>query len=182
VGAAFVLDCGKDWVVPYYRDLALMLALDYTPRDFILGFMGKKGEPTSGTRQTSSHLSLCKTNVFSHSSPIATQPPHTSGIGLAIKLRDEEQVFLTSIGEGSSSTGEWHEGVNWAAIHNLPVIFLVENNIYAFWIRKDPQMAVDQDADKAKGIGLLGESYRPINSNRSLPILQDYVELCSRVR
>jgi 2-oxoisovalerate dehydrogenase E1 component alpha subunit len=158
VGAAFALDRGNDWVVPYYRDLALMLALGYSPRDFMLGLMGKKGEPTSGARQMPSHWSLRKANVVSHSSPVGTQTPHASGIALAIKLSGENKVVLTSIGEGSTSQGEWYEGVNWAAIHNLPVIFLVENNVYAISVRQDQQMAVKQVADKAKGMGLPGES------------------------
>lgn len=158
VGAAFALERGKDWVVPYYRDLALMLAFGYSPRDFMLGLMGKKGEPTSGARQMPSHWSLRTANIVSHSSPVATQTPHASGIGLAIKLGGEDKVVLTSIGEGSTSQGEWYEGVNWAAIHNLPVIFLVENNVYAISVRQDQQMAVKQVADKAKGLGLPGES------------------------
>lgn len=158
VGAALALERGKDWVVPYYRDLALMLAFGYSPRDFMLGLMGKKGEPTSGARQMPSHWSLKKSNVVSHSSPVGTQTPHASGIGLAIKLGGEDKVVLTSIGEGSTSQGEWYEGVNWAAIHNLPVIFLVENNVYAISVRQDQQMAVKQVADKAKGLGLPGES------------------------
>jgi 2-oxoisovalerate dehydrogenase E1 component alpha subunit len=119
-----------------------MIAFGYTPRDFMLGLMGKKGEPTSGVRQMPSHWSLRKANVVSHSSPVGTQTPHASGIDLAIKLRGEDRVVLTSIGEGSASQGEWHEGVNWAAIHNLPVVFLVENNVYAISVHQDQQMAV----------------------------------------
>jgi len=84
VGAAFALERGKDWVVPYYRDLALMIAFGYTPLDFMLGLMGKKDEPTSGARQMPSHWSIRKANVVSHSSPVGTQTPHASGIGLAI--------------------------------------------------------------------------------------------------
>lgn len=176
VGAAFALERGKDWVVPYYRDLALMIAFGYTPRDFMLGLMGKKGEPTSGARQMPSHWSIRKANVVSHSSPVGTQTPHASGIGLAIKLRGEDKVVLTSIGEGSTSQGEWYEGVNWAAIHKLPVIFLVENNVYAISVHQDQQMAVNQVADKAKGLGLPGENVDGLDAVKVYEVVSKAVE------
>lgn len=156
VGAAFALERGKDWFVPYYRDLAMLLALGLTPLEFALGLLGKKGEPSSGARQMPSHWSLRRANVVSHSSPVGTQTPHASGIGLAIKMRGDSAVVLTSIGEGSTSQGEWYEGVNWAAIHRLPVIFLVENNVYAISVRQEQQMAVATVAEKASGLGLPG--------------------------
>jgi 2-oxoisovalerate dehydrogenase E1 component alpha subunit len=158
VGAAYALRRGHDWVTPYYRDLALMIALGYTPSDFMLGLMGKSGEPTSGGRQMPSHWSLKKANVVSHSAPVATQAPHAAGIGLAIKMKREDKVVLSTIGEGSTSQGEWYEAVNWAAIHNLPVIFLIENNMYAISVPSDKQMAVPSAADKACGLGLDGRS------------------------
>ncbi len=103
-----------------------------------------------------SHWSLKRANVVSHSSTVATQAPHASGIGLAIKLRGEDKVVLSTIGEGSTSQGEWYEAVNWAAIHNLPVIFMVENNQYAISEPTNKQMAVKSAADKACGLGLVG--------------------------
>jgi 2-oxoisovalerate dehydrogenase E1 component alpha subunit len=156
VGAAFALRKGLDWVLPYYRDLAMMLHLGLTPEHFALSLMGKRGEPSSGARQMPNHWSLRQANVVSHSSPVATQTPHAAGIGLAIKLSRGDAVVLTSIGEGSTAQGEWYEGVNWAAIHRLPVIFLVENNIYAISVRQEMQMAVPNVADKAAGLGLPG--------------------------
>lgn len=156
VGSAFALERGVDWVAPYYRDLALLIALGYTPRDFMLSLMGKKEESTSGGRQMPSHFSLRKANVVTHSAPVATQCVHASGIGLAIKLRKEKKVVLTSIGEGSTSQGEWYEAVNWAAVHQLPVIFLIQNNMYAISSTPDKQMAVKTAAEKACGLGLDG--------------------------
>ena len=156
VGAAMALRRGQDWVVPYYRDLAMMLALGFTPKEFMLGVMGKKGEPNSGARQMPSHWSIRRLNIVSHSSVVATQAPHASGIGFAIKMRGDDAVVLTSIGEGSTAQGEWYEAVNWAAIHQLPVVFMVENNLYAISVRQERQMAVEQVADKAAGLGLPG--------------------------
>jgi 2-oxoisovalerate dehydrogenase E1 component alpha subunit len=158
VGAVFALQRQADWLVPYYRDLAMVLAFGLTPREFVLGLMGKRGEPSSGARQMPSHWGLRRANVVSHSSPVATQTTHASGIALGIKLRGDQAVVLTSIGEGSTSQGEWYEGVNWAATQKLPVIFLVENNIYAISVRQEQQMAVAHVADKAEGLGLPGIS------------------------
>lgn len=156
VGAAYALRRGEDWVTPYYRDLALMMCLGYTPRDFLLALMGKKGEPTSGARQMPSHWSMKKMNAVSLSAPVSTQCPHAAGIGLGIKMRKEDKVVLTALGEGSTAQGEWYEAVNWAAIHLLPVIFLVENNQYAISVPANRQMAVPSAADKACGMGLRG--------------------------
>jgi 2-oxoisovalerate dehydrogenase E1 component alpha subunit len=158
VGAAFALRRGSDWFVPYYRDLAMLLSLGMTPTEFMLGLMGKKDEPNSGARQMPSHWSLRRANVVSHSSPVSTQTTHAAGIGLAMKLRGDDGVALTSVGEGGTSQGEWYEGVNWAAIHKLPVIFFVENNNYAISVRQELQMGVNSVADKAKGLGLAGVS------------------------
>lgn len=179
IGAAFALRRGEDWFVPYYRDLAMMLALGMTPTDFMLSLMGKKGEPSSGARQMPSHWSLREANVVSHSSPVATQTPHASGIGLGIKMRGEDAVVLTSIGEGSTSQGEWYEGVNWAAIHKLPVLFMVENNVYAISVHQSEQMAVASVAEKAKGLGLPGET---VNGLDPLAVHAAVSEAAARAR
>jgi 2-oxoisovalerate dehydrogenase E1 component alpha subunit len=176
VGAAFALRRGYDWVTPYYRDLALMVALGYTPTEFMLSLMGKKGEPSSGARQMPSHWSLRRANAVSHSAPVATQTVHASGIGLAIKLHKEDKVVLTTIGEGSTSQGEWYEAVNWAAVHQLPVVFMVQNNLFAISERPDKQMAVPSAADKACGLGLTGVSVDGTDVFKVYEIMQAAVD------
>ncbi len=156
IGAASAIRKGYDWVAPYYRDLGLMIAMGYTPRDFMLSLMGKREDISSGGRQMPSHWSLRSANVVSHSAPVATQNVHASGIGLGIKLRGEDKVVITTVGEGSTSQGEWYEAINWAAVHKLPVIFIVENNQYAISVPVDKQMAVPSSADKACGLGCPG--------------------------
>jgi 2-oxoisovalerate dehydrogenase E1 component alpha subunit len=175
-GAVFALNRGHDWLVPYYRDLAMLLAVGLTPREFMLGLMGKKGEPSSGARQMPSHWSLRRANVVSHSSPVATQTTHAAGIGLGIKLTGGDEVVMTSVGEGSTSQGEWYEGVNWAAIHDLPVIFLVENNVYAISVRQEKQMAVEHVADKAAGLGLPGYSVDGLRVGEVYRVTKEAVE------
>lgn len=156
VGAGYALRRGHDWIAPYYRDLALLLSLGMTPIEFMMGLLGKEPDPESAGRQMPSHWSLKRVNVISTSATVATQCPHAAGIGLAIKLKGEDRVVLTTVGEGSTSQGEWYEAANWAAIHQLPVIFMVENNQYAISERIEKQMAVKSAAEKACGLGLPG--------------------------
>jgi 2-oxoisovalerate dehydrogenase E1 component alpha subunit len=179
VGAAFALKRGHDWVAPYYRDLALVLSLGYTPREFVLALMGKREEVTSGGRQMPSHWSLKRANIISHSSPVATQAVHAAGIGMAIKLRKEDKVVLTTIGEGSTSQGEWYEAVNWAAIHMLPVVFMVQNNQYAISEPTEKQMAVKSAAEKACGLGLPGLK---VDGNDLYETYQAFQEAVDRAR
>lgn len=179
VGAAMALRRGHDYVAPYYRDLPMMLTLGLTPTEFMLGVMGKKGDPNSGGRQMPSHWSLRRANVVSHSSPVATQAPHAAGIGFAIKMKGDDRVVLTSIGEGSTSQGEWYEAVNFAAVYDLPVIFMVENNQYAISVRQEKQMAVDQVADKAAGFGLPGVT---LNGLDAMAVHQTMSEAVERAR
>ncbi|NTU75379.1 MAG: thiamine pyrophosphate-dependent dehydrogenase E1 component subunit alpha, partial [Anaerolineaceae bacterium] len=176
VGAAFALRRGYDWIAPYYRDLALMLAVGYTPAEFMLSLMGKKGEPNSGGRQMPSHWGLKRANVVSHSAPVATQCVHAAGIGLAIKLRKENKVVFTTLGEGSTSQGEWYEAVNWAAVHKLPVVFMVQNNMYAISEPTSKQMAVPSAADKACGLGLRGISVDGTNVFETYDVMQEAVD------
>lgn len=179
VGAAFALRRGYDWFLPYYRDIALMIALGYTPRDFALSMMGKAEDITSAGRQMPSHWSLRSANVPSQSATVATQTSHAAGIGLAMKLRGEDKVVLTCIGEGSTSQGEWYEGVNWAAIHRLPVIFLVQNNQYAISERVERQMAVPGPAAKACGLGLDG---RVVDGTDVFQVYQVILEVAEKAR
>ncbi len=179
VGAAFAIKRGYDWVSPYYRDLALMLAMGLTPLEFMLGVMGKKGEPASGARQMPSHWGLKRANVLSHSAPVASQSLHAAGVGLAIKMRGEDKVVITTIGEGATSQGEWYEAVNWAAIHKLPIIFIVENNSYAISVPQDMEMAVPSSADKACGLGLPGIS---VDGTDMVKVYESVLEAVTRSR
>jgi 2-oxoisovalerate dehydrogenase E1 component alpha subunit len=95
-------------------------------------------------------------NIISGSSPIATQIPHAAGIGYAIKYRGEDAVVGCWFGDGATSEGDWHEGMNFAGIHKLPLVFYCENNKYAISVPLSKQMAVPNVADKAAGYGMDG--------------------------
>jgi 2-oxoisovalerate dehydrogenase E1 component alpha subunit len=126
-----------------------------------------------------SHWGYRKANIVSHSAPVATQSVHAAGIGLAIKLRGDDRVVLTTIGEGSTSQGEWYEAVNWAAVHQLPVVFQVQNNQYAISVPTGKQMAVKTAADKACGLGLPGIN---IDGNDLFAVYAAFHEAVERAR
>jgi 2-oxoisovalerate dehydrogenase E1 component alpha subunit len=167
VAAAFALNRGVDYVHPYYRDLALVLALGVTPADFMMSLLSKKNEYSSKAKQMPSHFSYRPKHILSHSSPVATQVPQAAGVAFALKYKQQlgladpddatqPRLVLTSLGEGSTSQGEWHEGMNWAGVHKLPFICLVENNLYAISVRVEEQMAVSHVADRAGAYGVYG--------------------------
>jgi 2-oxoisovalerate dehydrogenase E1 component alpha subunit len=167
IGAAYAINRGVDYVHPYYRDLALMLALGVSPTDFMMSLYGKATGLSGGGRQMPSHFSDKSRNVISGSSPVATQVPQAAGLAFAIQYKQklglidpddktQPRLVLTSLGEGSTSQGEWHEGMNWAGVHKLPFICLVENNLYAISVPMDEQMAVSNVADRAAAYGLVG--------------------------
>lgn len=140
----------------YYRDLAVTTAQGLTPLQSLLGFTAKDGEPLSGARQFPQHGAAPELKIINQSNVIATHVPHAVGWALAAKMRGENAVVACFFGDGTTSQGEVHEAMNFAAIHRLPVIFLVENNKYAISVPLAKQMAVDKVATRAAGYGMPG--------------------------
>ncbi len=155
VGAALALDPQTDWSLPYYRDVAFNLALGVSPRDIFLGVFAKAGDPASGGRQMPNHWSEPDLNIFTHSSVIATQFPHACGIAHELKASGRPGVVAVMSGEGATSEGDWHEAMNFAAIHELPIIFIVENNLYAISVPVAEEVA-GSVAGRAEGYGMPG--------------------------
>src|SRR5512133_1167282 len=156
VGAAFALERGKDWFLPYYRDLALCVALGMTPREVMLQHFAKRDDPNSGGRQMPGHYGYRRLKMVTSSSPVATQMCHAVGGALASKIRKTDEVTVVSVGEGGTSKGDWHESLNLAGIHNLPVIFLCQNNQYAISVPVPLQVAGGSVAARGAGYGMPG--------------------------
>ncbi|HEY2468075.1 MAG TPA: dehydrogenase E1 component subunit alpha/beta [Terracidiphilus sp.] len=153
VGAALALKAGYDWFFPYYRDRALCLTLGVTPTEMFLQAVGAGSDPASGGRQMPAHWSSQSLNIVSTSSSTATQVLHAVGCaeagqyftrhpGAAARVEGDyrafrevkfhgDEVVLTSLGEGSTSQGEFWEALNTASNRKLPVIFMIEDNGYA---------------------------------------------------
>ncbi|OGX80335.1 2-oxoisovalerate dehydrogenase [Exiguobacterium sp. SH31] len=156
VGAAFALEKGTDYILPYYRDVAVVLHFGQTARDLMLSAFAKAEDPNSGGRQMPGHFGSKQLRIVTGSSPVTTQVPHAVGVALAAKLKKEELVTFVSFGEGSSNQGDFHEGANFAGVHKLPVILFCENNKYAISVPLSKQLACERVSDRAKGYGMPG--------------------------
>ncbi|MDA1474919.1 thiamine pyrophosphate-dependent dehydrogenase E1 component subunit alpha [Bacillus changyiensis] len=156
VGAAFALDRENDYVLPYYRDLGVVLAFGMTVKDLMLSAFAKAEDPNSGGKQMPSHFSQKKNRIVTGSSPVTTQVPHAVGIALAGRLDNKQLATFVTFGEGSSNQGDFHEGANFAAVHKLPVIFMCENNKYAISVPYEQQVACEYISDRAHGYGMPG--------------------------
>jgi 2-oxoisovalerate dehydrogenase E1 component alpha subunit len=156
VGSAWCIRKGVDWCVPYYRDVGVALVLGQTARDQFLGVFAKATDPNSGGRQIVNQFSSPELRILSGSVHIATQFPHAVGLALAARIRKEDHIVVTYGGEGATSPGDFHEAMNFAAVHRLPVVFVIENNQYAISTPVKLQMAVANVADRAAAYGMPG--------------------------
>jgi 2-oxoisovalerate dehydrogenase E1 component alpha subunit len=156
VGIAWPLRRDHDWVAPFYRSIATCLAAGMTPRELMLAQFAKATDPSSGGRQMPGHYGHAGHHVVSVSSPVATQILHATGIALASRIRGLDQVAMAIMGEGSSNQGDVHEALNFAAIHRLPFVFVVENNGYAISVPAEKELAVPDVAMRASGYGIPG--------------------------
>jgi 2-oxoisovalerate dehydrogenase E1 component alpha subunit len=157
VGSAFALDPERDVMVPYYRSLAAVLAFGMTARQVLLSALARADDPMSGGRQMPAHYGLAP-RILTSGSAVATQIPHATGAALASKIRGDGGVSIVYFGDGASSKGDFHEGLNFAAIHKLPAVFVCENNDYAISVPTSKQMAVRSVADRAVGYAMFGAS------------------------
>jgi 2-oxoisovalerate dehydrogenase E1 component alpha subunit len=156
VGVAWALEKGKDWIAPFYRSIATCLTFGMSARDIMTAQYATANDPSSGGRQMPGHYGSHVHNILSVSSPVATQLLHAVGIALAARIRGTGQVAIATMGEGSSNQGDVHEGLNFAAIHKLPFVFVVENNGYAISVPAAMEVSVADVADRASGYGIPG--------------------------
>lgn len=178
VASVFTLDKTRDWILPYYRDMGVALAWGFEPEDVFLGVFAKKTDPMSGGRQLPGHWSDPDLRVLTQSSVIGTQYPHAAGIAHANMIRGNGAVTVVYGGEGSTSEGDWHEAMNWAGVHKLPLIFVIENNRYAISVPTEEEVAGSLAA-RARGYGFAGVE---VDGNRPLEVVQVMQEAVGRAR
>jgi 2-oxoisovalerate dehydrogenase E1 component alpha subunit len=175
-GAAMAFVRGKDVLVPYYRDLGIVLGVGLPAVDALKSLFARAAD-RSGGRQFPHHYTWRAHGVLSISSIVAAQCTHAVGVAYAFSYRNERgRAVLCTCGDGATSEGEWHESVNFAAVHKLPVVFLVENNLLAISTPQSKQMAVVDIADKAAGYGIPGvicDGLDPLATYRAMKIALD---------
>jgi 2-oxoisovalerate dehydrogenase E1 component alpha subunit len=179
VGTAYPLVPGKDWVLPYYRDIGVALTVGMTPRDLLLAHLSRAEAVESGGRNMPSHFSHKELRIVSGSAPVATQYPHAVGTALASKLRGLDEVSITYVGDGGTSVGDVHEAMNFAGIHKLPVIFVCEHNQYAISVHWREQSGVENVSVRAAGYGFPGVT---VDGNDVLEVYKAAKEAVDRAR
>jgi pyruvate dehydrogenase E1 component alpha subunit len=145
-GAAAMVMRTEDWLVPAFREMGAWLAKGASLKDIFLYFMGyESGNSWPGAN-----------HLLPISVPIASQLPHATGIGFAIKYKKADEVVFAFVGDGGTSEGDFHEALNFASVWKVPVIFIVQNNQFAISVPFRMQTASDGIAIKAVAYGMPG--------------------------
>ncbi len=153
VGGAYALDRSKgDFLAPLTRNLGSMLVQGAEPLQIIRQYMAKETSPTRG-REMNIHFGNLEKGYIGQISHLGDMVPVLAGVTLSFKLRGEQRVGLVYVGDGATSTGAFHEGLNFASVQRLPLVCIVENNGYAYSTPTAKQTAAKRLVDRALGYG-----------------------------
>jgi pyruvate dehydrogenase E1 component alpha subunit/2-oxoisovalerate dehydrogenase E1 component alpha subunit len=154
VGSTFALE-RRDIMSPLIRNLGSMLVKGATPLEVLRQYMAKGDSPTRG-RELNIHFGDLERGFIGQISPLGDMVPVMAGVTLTFKMRGEDRVGLVYVGDGATSTGAFHEGINLAAVQRCPLVVIVENNGYAYSTPTGRQTAAASFVDKAAGYGIPG--------------------------
>ncbi len=178
VGSAYALE-REDVLSPLIRNLGSMLVKGATPVEVLRQYMAKGDSPTRG-RELNIHFGdVTDRHFVGQISHLGDLVPVMAGITLTFRLRGESRVGLVYVGDGATSTGAFHEGVNFAGVQRCPLVIVVENNGYAYSTPTRMQTAAARLADKAAGYGMPGIR---ADGNDVLEVLQVTREAVARAR
>lgn len=155
VGSACALE-PDDYIAPLIRNMGSMFVRGFTILDIFLQYLARAGSPSKG-RENTLHFGSLEKKVIGPISLLGDMIPIMAGIGLTLKHKGVPNVTLTYIGDGGSSTGAFHEGLNFAAVRKVPLILILENNGFAYSTPVVKQANVTDLVDKAKAYGVYGE-------------------------
>lgn len=145
-----------DVVCPSHRDMGAFLIRGMSLRTIFAQYMGRKTGATKG-KDSNMHMGSLEHNLIAFISMLGDNVPVAAGIGLSFKMRGQDRVVVCSFGDGATSRGDWHEGLNMASVLKCPVVFICNNNQYAYSTPLERQMAVENVADRAPAYGMPGE-------------------------
>ena len=154
VGSAYTLEA-HDYLLPMHRDLGAHLVKGQTLRNIFLQQLGRAASLTGG-RDGTGHYADPALKIYGNVSHLGAMIPVAVGIALASSLRNERAVVMTYIGDGGSNMGDFHEGLNMAAVMKLPLLLIIENNQYAYSTPVAKQSAAARFSDRASGYGIPG--------------------------
>ncbi|HSR53547.1 MAG TPA: thiamine pyrophosphate-dependent dehydrogenase E1 component subunit alpha [Acidobacteriota bacterium] len=154
VGSAAALQ-NEDFIFPSYREVAAAFYRGYSPRAFFCQLLGNRRDTARG-RQMPLHFTAAEINFGSGTSPVGTQIPQAVGYAMGLKIQERPGLAITYFGEGTTSTGDFHVGLNFAGVYQVPVLFFCRNNQWAISVPLEMQTASPDIACKAQAYGFNG--------------------------
>src|SRR5713101_3400173 len=178
VGTAYALE-KKDWLAPMIRNIGALLVKGVPPRDIFMQHMAKYDSPTKGKDGTSHFGDLDNLHIVSPISMLGDLIPVMTGVAMAGRYLGQKTVAMTWIGDGGSSTGVFHEGLNFAAVQKAPFVLILENNLWAYSTPVRKQVPLENLADRAKAYGI--DSYI-VDGNDVVAVYTTAKEAVARAR
>lgn len=175
IGVAYAMRAGFDWLFPYYRDHGLVLALGVPLREIFGQMLATRADPNKG-RQMPAHPGSKDYKVFTVASAIASHIPPAVGAAISMKLLNTGEVVVASFGDGATSEGDFHAGINYASVQGAPIVFACENNRYAISVDFHKQTASENIAVKAGAYGLPGYLVDGMDVLASYYVMKEAVE------
>ncbi len=177
VGTCFGLR-KEDFICPLHRDLGSFLMKGVEPRAMMSQMFAKTTGLSKG-RDSALHSGVSELGIFGNTSMLGANLPVAAGLALTFKMEQVDNVVVAYFGEGASNTGDFHEALNFAGVQRLPIVFVCENNQYAYSVPVEKSMAIDDVADRAESYGFDGVA---INGNDVLAVYQSTLGALARAR
>ena len=177
VGTCFGLR-KEDFICPLHRDLGSFLMKGVEPK-VMMSQMFAKTTGLSKGRDSALHSGVTELGIFGNTSMLGANLPVAAGLGFTFKMEKTDNVVIAYFGEGASNTGDFHEALNFAGVQQLPIVFVCENNQYAYSVPLEKSMAIDDVAIRAEGYGFDGVA---INGNDVLAVYQASLGAIARAR
>jgi TPP-dependent pyruvate/acetoin dehydrogenase alpha subunit len=178
VGSAFALE-EEDYLFPMHRDLGAHLVKGQSVRNIFLQQLGRANSLTRG-RDGTGHYADPSLRIYGNVSHLAAMIPVAVGVALASRLRKERSVVMNYIGDGGCNVGDFHEGLNMAAVMKLPYVLIIENNQFSYSTPGNKQYAAERLSDRALGYGIPGVTVDGTNVQHVYDACQEAVERARR--